>query len=160
MFRPCLFVLASCAVIVTFSERVIADEPHEVWLKAIEGTWTWDDDERGKVTVTFKPRAEGKCVVGTGKDANGSFVTIIGWEAWSKSLTDTGFHSSGGCGRIVYDQITETTLKGVSKGAGPGGEPQPEAKFHVVRDGNTVTVTATDANGETTRSVLTKVVNK
>ena len=141
-------------------QMCIRDRPHEVWLKAIEGTWTWNDDDRGRVTVTFKPHAEGECVVGVGKDGNGSFVTIIGWEAWSKSLTDTGFHSSGGGGRIVYDEVTETTLKGVRTGAGPGGEPQPESNFHVVRDGNLVTVTATDANGKMTKNVLTKVVKK
>ena len=160
MFRPCLFLLVTCVMTGTFSQNVLADEPHEVWLKAIEGTWTWNDDVRGKVSVTFKPHAEGKCVVGMGKDDTGSFVSIIGWEAWSKSLTDTAFNSNGGGGRIVYSDVTATTLKGVSAGAGAGGEPRPESKFHVVRDGNTVTVTATDSNGETTKNVLTKVVKK
>ena len=160
MIRPCLLLLAVCTLTGTVSQNVLADEPHEVWLKAIEGTWTWDDDVRGKVTVTFKPNAKGKCMVGRGKDKTGSFVAIIGWEPWNSSLTDTGFHSSGGGSRIVYDEVTETTLKGVRRGAGPGGEPQPESKFHVVRDGNTVTVTATDANGETTKSIMTKVVKK
>jgi len=144
----------------TLSQNGLADEPHDVWLKAIEGTWTRNDDVRGKVTVTFKPHAEGKCMVGMGKDDTGTFVTIIGWEAGIKSLTDTSFHSNGGGGRIVYNEVTATTLKGVRKGAGPGGEPQPESKFHVVRQGNTVTVTTTDSKGESTTNVLTKVVKK
>jgi hypothetical protein len=160
MIRQCLLLLAVCTLTGTVAQNVLAEQPHEVWLKAIVGTWTRDDDDRGTVTVTFKPHAEGKCVVGMGKDDRGSFVSIIGWEAWGKSLTDTGFNSNGGGGRIVYDQITATTLKGVSRGAGPGGEPRPESKFHVVRDGNTVTVTATDSNGKTTKNVLTKVVKK
>ncbi len=53
--------------------RVVGDEPHVNWLKFIEGTWTWDDDERGKVTVTFKPESGGKCMLGTGKDKTGTF---------------------------------------------------------------------------------------
>lgn len=157
MFRSPTFLLACCVFFGSVSGKAIAEAPHEVWLKAIEGTWTWNDHDRGEVTVTFKPRAKGKCVVGTGKDNDGSFVSIIGWEPWSKSLTDTSFHSNGGGGRIVYDEVTETTLKGLRTGAGPNGEPQPALKFHVIRDGNTVTVTATDANGETTENVLKKI---
>lgn len=160
MFRLCLSALVACSLVGGFSQPAYADEPHEVWLKEIEGTWTWNDDVRGKVTTTLKLHAGGKCMVGTGKDDTGAFHTIIGWEAWSKSLTDTGFHSNGGGSRIVYNKVTDTELEGVRTGAGPDGRPLPEVKLHVVREGNTVTVTATEANGETTKNVLTKVSKK
>ena len=159
MCKSFLFAFFAFVLTVLVSPETLADEPHEVWLKALVGTWTWEDEERGKVTVTFTPQAEGKCVLGMGKDGRGSFVAIIGWAAESNSLTDTGFHSNGGNGRIVYDKVTPTTLQGIRTGAGPGGEPLPEAKFHVVRDGSTLTVNATDASGETT-TVTTKAANE
>ena len=161
MFKSCLLVLLALAVTGTLSTEGLSDEPHEVWLKALEGTWTWQDDEtgRGKIVVTLAPQAGGKCVVGMGKDATGTFVAIIGWEAGIKSLTDTSFHSNGGSGRIVYDVVTNTELKGTRTGTGPDGEPQPDAKFHVVRKGNVATVTVT-SNGESKTNELTKVVQK
>lgn len=157
MFRPCHLLLTACVFVGAVCQGGLAGEPHEAWLKALPGTWTSNLADRGKVTVTFKASAEGKCVTGTGSDKNGSFATIIGWEAWSKSLTDTGFNSSGGGVRLVYNVVTETTLKGVRKGAGPGGEPLPEAKVLVVRNGNTITITDTDADGNKTKGVFTKV---
>ena len=160
MLKPHMFTLIALATTVVSSHNISADEPHEVWLKTIEGTWTWKDHVRGNVMVTFKPHATGKCVIGMGEDDLGTFATIIGWEAGTKSLTDTGFHSHGGSGRIVYNEVTATTLKGVRKGAGPGGEPQPDSKFHVVRKGNTVTVTVTDSEGEKKTNVLTKEAKK
>ncbi|MEM8672090.1 MAG: hypothetical protein AAGG48_31530 [Planctomycetota bacterium] len=156
MLKSCVCVLAMCVFTGIHSQRAQAAQPQEVWLKAIEGTWTWRDDERGDVTVTFTSHAEGKGMVGVGKDDNGSFVSIIGWEPWDNVLTDTGFHSSGSGGRIVYNEVTDTTLKGTRKGTDADGNKQPDLQFDVVRKGNKVTVTTTNDKRVTKTSVLTK----
>lgn len=158
MFKASLLLTVAGALTVCLPQVGISEEPHEVWLKAVEGTWTWKDEVRGEVTLTFKSDAQGRCLVGRGKDDTGTFVVIVGWEPAIKALTDTGFHSNGGGSRIIYDQVTATTLKGVNRGAGPGGVPRPESKVHVVRDGNKITVTATDPEGKTTTTEMTKLI--
>src|SRR6056297_2066048 len=100
MLKSCLCFITTVFVAGSLPHFTIAEEPHEVWLKYIEGTWTWNDEDRGKVTIDSELHADGKCVLSKGKDETGTFVAIIGWEAGTKTLTDTGFHSNGGSGRI------------------------------------------------------------
>ncbi|MCR9296985.1 MAG: hypothetical protein NXI32_30140 [bacterium] len=104
-------LVATTILVACFDCNIQAAESHEDWLKFIEGTWTWDDEVRGKVTITFEFKADGKCVVGMGKDDTGTFVSIIGWEAATKSFTDTSFHSNGGGGRIVYNKVNRDELE-------------------------------------------------
>jgi hypothetical protein len=154
-FKPtsgAMTVLFACLVL-----NAQAAEPHEDWLKFIEGTWTWDDEVRGNVTITFESQADGKCVIGIGKDNTGTFASIIGWEAATKTLTDTSFHSTGGGGRIVYTKVEHNELEGTAIGAGPGGEPQPESRIKVTRMENSVKVTRTDSSGKETTDTLKKV---
>lgn len=156
-FHSCLLI--ACVTLGIFSQHSFAAEPHEVWLQALVGTWTWKDSVRGDVTVTFQRHDDAACLVGTGKDETGSFVAIVGWEAATKSLTDTGFHSNGGNARIVYNDVAEATLKGVQKSSGPGGKPQLDSTFQVVRKGDTLTVTTTDSKGESSTTVISKEKN-
>lgn len=164
MFNPFHLLVAACVFLGAVCQSGLAEQPHEFWLKALEGTWTANEDGRGKVTVSFKSEAGGKCLVGKGTDKNGAFITVIGWETWDvapeghtkKQLRWTTYHSNGGGGRTSFviplayglkehweHPYWKTRMQGPRWTAGPGGEFQLPSTATVFWEGNTFTVSTT-----------------
>jgi hypothetical protein len=102
-----------------------AEEPHETWLKYLDGTWKGKASNAKPSTVTWSLAPGRHAVLGTGHaEDTGETAEILGWEPDKKLLVHSWYSKTKSAySRIEYTVESDRVLKGKDSGVMPDGRP-------------------------------------
>lgn len=97
------------------ASNAMAEEPHEKWLKYLEGGWKAEFAAGDTAWVKNEFVADGRALFNVNPTRGG--VSLMGWRPDTKTLVQTIYSAKGGFHQAEFSEVTERSMRVTTRGA-------------------------------------------